>query len=84
MPSTVYGKLYMKDANGDIVQIIPDVAAFHEEYHGATAIADGITGTVPPAQSSERNMFLRGDGQWVDPMALIQTITPEQIQSLYE
>ena len=36
--SVAYGKLYMKDQNGNIVQIIPDTAAIHGQYQGATSI----------------------------------------------
>lgn len=82
--SVAYGKLYMKDQNGNIVQIIPDTAAIHGQYQGATSEVNGVAGDVPPAQSSERNYFLRGDGRWEDPTALIQSITIEQIESLYE
>lgn len=33
-------------------------------YQGATASAAGVTGTVPPAASAERDSFLKGDGTW--------------------
>ncbi len=35
-------------------------------YVGATSTKDGIQGLVPPADSSERNKFLRGDGTYKD------------------
>lgn len=34
------------------------------EYEGATSSASATSGLVPPASSSERNNFLRGDGTW--------------------
>lgn len=33
-------------------------------YQGATVSAAGVTGTVPPATSAEKDMFLKGDGTW--------------------
>jgi hypothetical protein len=73
-----YGKLYMKDANGNIAQIVPEAYNPTTQYVGATASANGSTGTVPPAQSSQRNWFLGGDAEWhnvnfVDPVALSGT-----------
>ena len=35
-------------------------------YVGATSQAKGIQGLVPPAETSERNKFLRGDGTYKD------------------
>ena len=73
-----YGKLYIKDANGNVAQIIPEAYNQVTQYVGATASANGTTGTVPPAQSSQRTWFLCGDGEWrnanvVDPVALSGT-----------
>lgn len=33
-------------------------------YQGATAQAAGVTGTVPPATSAQKDSFLKGDGTW--------------------
>ena len=73
-----YGKLYMKDANGNVAQIVPEAYSTSTQYVGATASANGTTGTVPPAQISQRNWFLGGDAEWhnvnfVDPVALSGT-----------
>lgn len=73
-----YGKLYMKDANGNIAQIVPEAYNPTTQYVGATASANGTTGTVPPAQISQRTWFLGGDAEWhnvnfVDPVALSGT-----------
>lgn len=35
-------------------------------YVGATSTKDGVQGLVPPADSSERDKFLRGDGTYKD------------------
>lgn len=65
MPAPVkYGKIYMKDASGSIVQIIPDAAARHTIYQGATSSSSGVAGLVPPASTANKNKFLRGDGTW--------------------
>ena len=73
-----YGKLYMKDANGNVAQIVPEAYSSATQYVGATASANGTTGTVPPAQISQRNWFLGGDAEWhnvnfVEPVALSGT-----------
>ena len=73
-----YGKLYMKDANGNIAQIVPEAYNPTTQYMGATTSANGTTGTVPPAQSSQRTWFLGGDAEWhnvnfVEPVALSGT-----------
>ena len=65
MPTPVkYGKLFMKDAEGTLVQIVPQSSTTIPNYTGATASAAGSAGLVPPAQSAEREKFLRGDGTW--------------------
>ena len=43
-------------------------------YKGATASADGITGTVPPASSANRNAYLRGDGTWSHDIVVTSSI----------
>lgn len=42
-------------------------------YKGATASAKGVTGTVPPASSAERNAYLRGDGTWSNDIVITTT-----------
>ncbi len=37
---------------------------FLKEYKGATAVADGEGGFVPPALSADRDKFFKGDGTW--------------------
>ena len=63
MPAA-YGKLYIKDANGTISQIIPEAYSINTEYVGATSNANGTAGLVPPAQSAQKGNYLRGDGSW--------------------
>ena len=65
MPTPVkYGKLFMKDAEGTLVQIVPQSSTTIPNYTGATSSAAGSAGLVPAAQSAEREKFLRGDGTW--------------------
>lgn len=65
MPTPIkQGKLFMKDASGSLVQIIPQANVAVPSYTGATSSAAGTAGLVPAAQSSEREKFLRGDGTW--------------------
>ena len=63
MPAA-YGKLYIKDSNGAISQIIPEAYSINTEYVGATSNANGTAGLVPPALSSQKGNYLRGDGSW--------------------
>lgn len=63
MPAA-YGKLYIKDANGTISQIIPEAYTTNTEYVGATSNANGTAGLVPPALSAQKGNYLRGDGSW--------------------
>ena len=60
------GKLFVKDASGTIVQIIPEAVASIPDYQGATASSAGVAGLVPAALSNQREKVLRGDGTWVD------------------
>ena len=62
----VYGKLYMKDASGNIVQIVPDGNPNISDYQGATDLAAGVSGLVPAALQSQKDMCLKGDGTWSD------------------
>ena len=83
-----YGKLYMKDANGNIAQIVPEAYSSSTQYVGATASANGTTGTVPPAQSSQRTWFLCGDGEWrnanvVDPIALNDNVIDLSVGNVF-
>ena len=59
-----YGKLYIKDSNGNIDQFIPESAIGTTEDEGATASANGVAGLVPPAMSIQRKHVLSGDGTW--------------------
>lgn len=61
-----YGKLYIKDSNGAISQIIPEAYSINTEYVGATSSANGTAGLVPPALSAQKDKFLRGDGSWAE------------------
>ena len=63
MPAA-YGKLYIKDANGIVNQIIPETYISSTEYVGATSNANGTAGLVPPAFSYQKGNYLRGDGSW--------------------
>ena len=38
-------------------------------YKGATTAAAGTKGLVPAASTATKNCFLRGDGQWADPVS---------------
>ena len=59
MPTPVkYGKLFMKDAEGTLVQIVPQANLDVPVYTGATASAAGVAGLVPSAASNQRNHFL--------------------------
>ena len=62
----VYGKLYMKDASGNIVQIVPDGNPNISDYQGATDLAAGVSGLVPAAHQTQKDMCLKGDGTWSD------------------
>ena len=77
MPAA-YGKLYIKDSNGTLSQIIPETYTYTTEYIGATSSTNGSAGLVPPALTSQTGHFLGGDGSWhnanfVDPVALSGT-----------
>ena len=61
-----YGKIYMKDAVGNLVQIIPEAAGYSVGYQGATASAPGVSGLVPAAEIADRNKYLKGDGTWAE------------------
>ena len=54
----------MKDASGNLVQILPASASSIPDYQGATDSSAGASGLVPAAQSSQKDKFLRGDGTW--------------------
>lgn len=59
-----YGKIYLKDANGQVRQFVPEAYIGTTEYEGATASAAGVSGLVPPAAAGQQNNVLRGDGSW--------------------
>lgn len=63
-PTIKYGKLFMKDSSGNLVQIMPRTATTVPDYQGATTSANGVAGLVPAAQASQKDKFLRGDGTW--------------------
>ena len=63
-PTVKYGKLFMKDSSGNLVQIMPRASDSVPDYQGATASASGVAGLVPAAQASQKDKFLRGDGTW--------------------
>ncbi len=65
MPAS-YGKLYVKDANGTVRQIIPEAYTNITNYVGATSSANGAAGLVPPAMTYQKDNFLRGDGSWAE------------------
>ena len=69
-----YGKLYAKDASGNVVQIIPESQTI-EEYQGATSNAAGLPGLVPGALSSEKDKYLKGDGSWGLPEQYVHPTT---------
>ena len=60
------GKLFVKDSNGSVVQIIPEAVAAIPDYQGATSTTAGVSGLVPAALSTQREKYLRGDGTWQD------------------
>ena len=65
MPITIkHGKLYMKDASGNLMQIVPDTSPLVPDYQGATASSAGSAGLVPAATAAQRDLYLKGDGTW--------------------
>ncbi len=60
------GKLFVKDSNGSVVQIIPEAVAVIPDYQGSTSATAGTSGLVPAALSTQREKYLRGDGTWQD------------------
>lgn len=61
---TRYGKMYMKDSTGTLIQIVPQGLSTNTDYQGATASAAGVAGLVPAATSAEKDLYLKGDGSW--------------------
>ena len=51
----------------DIFQII------QEDFKGATADSDGISGLVPAPKAGQHELFLRGDGTWTNPVEIVST-----------
>jgi hypothetical protein len=86
-PTVKYGKLFMKDSSGNLVQIMPRTATTVPDYQGATSSAAGVAGLVPAATSANREKFLRGDGTWQevvtdsDPSYVLTATNPETDQS---
>lgn len=81
-PTIKYGKLFMKDSSGNLVQIMPRTATTVPDYQGATTSANGVAGLVPAAQASQKDKFLRGDGTWQevqsDPISNYQGATSSE------
>lgn len=64
LPNTL--RISATDKSGGTSETVTDLSCLSVPvYQGATAQAAGVTGTVPPATSAERNNFLRGDATWV-------------------
>ena len=64
-----YDNLSEEDKNKDVFYLITDRIAYLEDVavmKGATAEADGTTGTVPVPKAGDQNKFLRGDGTWAE------------------
>lgn len=86
-PTIKYGTLFMKDASGNLVQIMPRSATSVPDYQGATTSANGVAGLVPAAQTSQKDKFLRGDGTWQEvatdsgPSYVLTATDPETDQS---
>ncbi len=86
-PTVKYGKLFMKDSSGNLVQIMPRTATTVPDYQGATTSANGVAGLVPAAQASQKDKFLRGDGTWQEvatdsgPSYVLTATDPETDQS---
>jgi len=64
--NTVSGVLSTSDIDiTDLVELVnSDLDITIPTYSGATSSSDGVAGLVPPAQSSEKDYFLTGDGSW--------------------
>lgn len=58
------GTFYIKDSSGTLKEVLPKSYNVITEYEGATDISSGIAGLVPVAFSSQKDKFLRGDGNW--------------------
>ena len=74
-----FGKIFMKDASGNLVQIIPESASKSSIYQGATTTASGIAGLVPSAAINQKDKFLKGDGTWAEMNSVIVTETEPTI-----
>ena len=76
--TVAYGKLYVKDKTGNILQIVPDATTAVREYQGATAQTSGVAGIVPAASTEQKNSYLKGDGTWsrVEKEVALMTETP--------
>ncbi len=71
----------MKDSSGNLQQIMPESHATITEYQGATTDAPGVPGLVPPALASQKDKFLRGDGQWAE-IDLSNMVTTDTNQTI--
>lgn len=50
---------------------------------GATANTNGVRGLVPDPKAGDQNKFLAGNGTWVNPTALIQTVVKDVAQDWF-
>ena len=50
-------------------------------YEGAGDGVSGVPGLVPPATSGEKDLYLRGDGTWDDPVARVVADAPETLNT---
>ena len=58
------GKLYKRDADGNLCQLILSSTKEVPDYQGATALTNGTAGLVPAATTESQNKYLKGDGTW--------------------
>ena len=50
-------------------------------YDGANELESGVPGLVPPASANQRDLYLRGDGTWGDPIASVVADAPETLNT---
>jgi hypothetical protein len=55
-------------------------APIYGNYQGATNLANGVAGLVPPATIANRNKYLMGDGTWAE----IPAATTAQIDAIFQ
>jgi hypothetical protein len=80
MPAPIkHGKIFMKDASGNLVQIIPESASRTSISPGATASSSGVAGLVPSAAIDQKDRYLKGDGTWDEITEIVVTETAPTI-----